>query len=191
VLGDAMTVRIAFDRNRLVLQLALAVLILLLPAITNATLYEVDTESSNCIFIDPAGTRHDLTVSGYFETEINNDQLSFVSNGVTFLQDGYPHNSEYIFPNYPATLTGQSFEGLLFVCDGFIFYSGTIQDYSIVFEGQTQFPLCGADYAYFVYHIEANVFQPRDIPQLHLPGILVIIASIAITGTFIISRNQS
>jgi hypothetical protein len=175
--------------------LYIAILILFLPAITNATLYEVDTESSSGLYcISGGGECYDLTVSGYFETEIANNQLSFVSNGVTFMMGDYPRVSSRIFPSYPATLTGQNFEGRLVVCDGYMpdfWYRGEVHDDSIVFDGVSHYPVCGNDVNFYTYHIVARQFQPRDIPQLQLPGILLFVILICTIGYLFISRGYS
>jgi hypothetical protein len=183
--------------------LFITILILSLPAITNATLYEVDTEYSYVEVYGWGGYAGSLTVSGYFETEIEGDQLTFIRRDVTFMGE---NNSvvprDLIFPDYPATfLDPIRFEGRKsHSCTGMpdFFYVGhVVDDYigndtvsRIVFDGTSHFPICGNDVDDFVYRIVGRQVQPRDIPQLQFPGMLVFIVLIATFGFLFLGRYR-
>ncbi len=163
--------------------IALATAFLLFSSSANATFYEVDPETSTVLVYGGfyGGYLGELTVTGHFETEIADDQLSFVNVDLRFSPNNFS-----IFPDYPATLNGESFTARQVVCHGTmpdLWYEGVIIDKTIVIDGEYHFPVCGNDGFFFEYHIVGR--QPRDIPQLQLPGILIFAALILVLGILV------
>jgi hypothetical protein len=165
------------------------------PTIADATLWEVDTERSYVdVYNSWGGYNGSLTVMGFFETEIEGNQLAFIRRDVTIMGDeGGALHRDLVFPDYPATMGLYRFEGRkVLPCTGMpdITYVGYIVEDQIWFDGRSHWPVCGNDVFSFVYRIVGRQFQPRDIPQLHIPGVLVFISLIGIFGFLFLGRYR-